>query len=127
MENGNDTDVFRDYEMTYYRPTREEPEESAEPDNPLAYITIKDYIRWTDNRGNNEYKVKNVYHTQTYYPAWVDENQLTFTVSAWPTMPSTKANSIRESIREASTSYSILSDTAMWTTAPMWMITRPLT
>ena len=78
VENGNDTDVFRDYEMTYYRPTREEPEESAEPDNPLAYITIKDYIRWTDNRGNNEYKVKNVYHTQTYYPAWVDENQLTF-------------------------------------------------
>lgn len=66
VENGNDTDVFRDYEMTYYRPTREEPEESAEPDNPLAYITIKDYIRWTDNRGNNEYKVKNVYTLPKY-------------------------------------------------------------
>lgn len=77
-ENGNDTRVFRDYEMTYYRPTKEKPETSGRPDDPNASTTIKNYIRWTDNQGNEGYKVKNVYHSQTYYPAWVKENQLTY-------------------------------------------------
>lgn len=77
-ENGNDTRVFRDYEMTYYKPTKEKPEVIGEPDNPNAYISIKDYIRWEDNKSNNGYKVKNVYHQQTYYPAWVDKDKLTF-------------------------------------------------
>lgn len=78
QENSNDTRVFRDYQMTYYKPEKEEPEIAGEPDNPLAFITIKNYIRWEDNKNNNGYKVKNVYHQQTYYPAWVKENQLTF-------------------------------------------------
>lgn len=77
-ENKNDVRVFRNYEMTYYKPTKEKPEIAAEPDNPLAFETIKDYIRWEDNQNNSGYKVKNVYHTQTYYPAWVKEGQLTF-------------------------------------------------
>ena len=49
-ENGNDVNVYRDYEMTYYRPTKENPEIAAEPDNPLAFITIKNYICWEDNK-----------------------------------------------------------------------------
>jgi len=68
-ENKNDTRVFRDYEMTYYKPTKEEPEIIGEPDNPTAYMTIEKYIRWKDNKNNTGYKVKNVYHQQTYYPA----------------------------------------------------------
>lgn len=77
-ENKNDTRVFRDYEMTYYKPTKEEPEIIGEPDNPTAYMTIEKYIRWKDNKNNTGYKVKNVYHQQTYYPAWIKEEQLTF-------------------------------------------------
>lgn len=77
-DNGNDTRVFRDYEMTYYKPTKEKPEITGEPDNPNAFVTIKDYIRWKDNKNNSGYKVKNVYHNQTYYPGWIKENQLTF-------------------------------------------------
>lgn len=77
-ENKNDLNVYRDYEMTYYKPTKEKAESSAEPDNPNAFMTIKDYIRWEDNKSNSGYKMKNVYHTQTYYPAWVEENKLTF-------------------------------------------------
>lgn len=77
-ENKNDTKVYRDYEMTYYRPTKENPEVIGEPDNPNAYVTIQKYIQWKDNKNNTGYKVKNVYHQQTYYPAWVKENQLTF-------------------------------------------------
>lgn len=77
-ENKNDTNVYRDYEMTYYKPTKETSEIIGEPDNPNAYMTIEKYIRWKDNKNNSGYKVKNVYHQQTYYPAWIKENQLTF-------------------------------------------------
>ncbi|MBK5722317.1 hypothetical protein JGH11_15690 [Dysgonomonas sp. Marseille-P4677] len=77
-DNKNDLNVYRDYEMTYHKPTKEKPEISAKPDNPNAYMTIKDYIRWEDNKNNSGYKIKNVYHTQTYYPAWIKENQLIF-------------------------------------------------
>ncbi len=78
VENGNDTKVYRDYQMTYYKPTKEAPEIIGEPDNPNAYMTIEKYIRWEDNKNNNGYKIKNVYHQQTYYPAWLKDNQLTF-------------------------------------------------
>lgn len=78
QENGNDTRVFRDYQMTYYKPEKEEPEMADAPDNPLAFVSIPKYIRWEDNKNNSGYKVKNVYHKQSYYPAWVKEDQLTF-------------------------------------------------
>ena len=64
--------------MTYHRPQKEEPELDAEPGNPLAFATIEKYIRWTDNQNNEGYKVKNVYHNQSYYPAWVDKDELQF-------------------------------------------------
>lgn len=77
-ENGNDTKVFRNYEMTYYRPTKEKSEISGKPDDPNAYMTIQNYIHWKDNQGNEGYKVKNVYHTQTYYPAWIKQDKITY-------------------------------------------------
>ena len=77
-KNGNDVNVYRDYEMTYYRPAKEEPEIYAEPDNPLSFTIIKDYIRWKDNKNNSGYKIKNVYHKQSYYPGWIKEDELTF-------------------------------------------------
>lgn len=77
-DNGNDVNVYRNYEMTYYRPTKEEPEIYAEPDNPLAFTIIKDYIRWKDNKNNSGYKIKNVYHKQSYYPGWIKEDEMTF-------------------------------------------------
>lgn len=79
QESKNDTRVFRDYEMTYHKPTTEQPDNNdAEPDNPNAYISIKNYIKWEDNKNNTGYKVKNVYHSQTYYPGWVNTNKITF-------------------------------------------------
>lgn len=78
VDNKNDVNTFRDFEMTYYRPTTEQPEMPGEVDNPDSYITINDYIRWTNNQGKEGYKVKNVYHDQSYYPAWVSEDELTF-------------------------------------------------
>ncbi|NIG55713.1 hypothetical protein [Chitinophaga sp. Cy-1792] len=68
-----DTRTFRSYEMTYYRPTTETPGEVTD-----GYTTISNYIRWTDNQGQQGYKIKNTYHNQSYYPAWVKDDKLTF-------------------------------------------------
>lgn len=77
-EYGNDLNVYRNYEMTYYRPESEENDNQGEIDNPLSYVSIQKYIRWEDNQGEEGYKTKNVYHSQSYYPAWVQENSLTY-------------------------------------------------
>ncbi|MGI6073805.1 MAG: PKD-like domain-containing protein [Fermentimonas sp.] len=66
VNNKNDVRTFRDYEMTYYRPIND------------VSTTISEYIRWTDNKGQEGYKVKNGFHGQSYYPAWVDEDQITY-------------------------------------------------
>lgn len=79
IENKNNVTVYRDYSMTYYRPQKEEPDSHAEPDNPSAYISIRNYIRWKDNQQQEGYKVKNVYHAQSYYPQWIKQDELTFT------------------------------------------------
>ncbi len=63
---GGNLKTYRDYEMTFYRP---EVEDSSPRD---------EYIRWTNNKGEEGYKVKNTYHRQSYYPLWVKEDQITF-------------------------------------------------
>jgi hypothetical protein len=67
-----DVRTFRSYEMTYHRPTTETP------GTPQGHISIGNYIRWTDNQGQQGYKIKNTYHSQSYYPAWVKDDMLTY-------------------------------------------------
>lgn len=69
----NDVRTFRNYEMTYHRPTTETPD--GTPENSTS---IKDYIRWSDNQGQEGFKVKNTFHTQTYYPAWITDSKITY-------------------------------------------------
>lgn len=76
-DNGNDLNIIHDYEITYYRPTKEKAEQAAEKDNYKSFVTIPEYIRWEDNKGNSGYKVKNVYHEQSYYPLWIKEDSYT--------------------------------------------------
>lgn len=76
--NGNDVRVFRDYQITYHKPLRETPELEGDMSDPGKYASIQNYIKWEDNQSNSGYKVKNIYHTQSYYPAWVGDNTLTF-------------------------------------------------
>lgn len=68
----NDVRTFRNYEMTYHRPTTETP------GTPQGYVSISNYIHWTDNQGQQGYKIKNTYHAQSYYPAWVKDDKLTY-------------------------------------------------
>lgn len=76
LEKGNDVHTYRDYEMVYYKPKSETPEGGSPGSSSFA--TIKKYIRWTDNKGNEGYKVKNAWHGQSYYPLWINENQITY-------------------------------------------------
>jgi len=69
----NDLRTFRNYEMTYHRPVTETP-----AGTPQNNVSISDYIHWTDNQGQKGYKAKNVYHTQSYYPAWVKDDKIVF-------------------------------------------------
>lgn len=55
--------TIKEYEMTYYRPT-EEPSDPNEPN----------YIRWTDNQGQEGYIAKNSFHRQSFYPMWKSES-----------------------------------------------------
>jgi hypothetical protein len=55
--------TIKNYEITYYKP-------ETEPSNPVE----PDYIRWTDNRGQEGYLSKNSAHTQTYYPLWAGDS-----------------------------------------------------
>ena len=68
VENGNDVNLYTNYEITYYRPAKE-PETAEEKEQ---------YIRWEDNKGNSGYKIKNVYHNQSYFPQWFEGDKLTF-------------------------------------------------
>lgn len=65
--------TIHNYEITYYCPETEEGVESKE-----TYVTIKDYLYWEDNQGNSGYKEKNMYHHQSYYPQWINQDEITF-------------------------------------------------
>lgn len=66
VNNKNDVRTFRDYEMTFYRPVNDDE------------APIKNYIYWTDNQGQEGYKVKNGFHKQSYYPGWIKEDKITY-------------------------------------------------
>lgn len=63
------------YTITYRKPERgkvPEPDMSQQ----IADLT---YIPWSDNRGGSGYVSQVIYHTQPYYPAWLQEETLSFT------------------------------------------------
>lgn len=63
---GNDVKTYKNYEMTYYAP-KEEPNKAE-----------KNYIKWEDNNGQSGYKEKNAFHSQPYFPQWIENDKLIF-------------------------------------------------
>ncbi len=66
--------TLKEYEIVYSRPD-------------AAHIPVKDatgmltdtlYIPWEDNRGGSGYVAKNSFHTQSYYPEWIKEDNMVF-------------------------------------------------
>ncbi|RXK87208.1 hypothetical protein [Filimonas effusa] len=71
--NKNDVRTFRNYEMTYSRPATETP-----VGTPQNYTSIANYIAWADNQSQQGYKIKNTFHTQSYYPGWMKDDKITY-------------------------------------------------
>lgn len=71
---GNIVETYLDYSITYKKPAKE-PTTNEEKEN---------YIYWEDNQGQKGYKVMNQYHSQPYYPQWIEEEQLVFTGTCLP-------------------------------------------
>ena len=66
-------ETLHDYRITYYRPTAHVPEE-----DDTGYLDDTIYIPWADSEGATGYIAKNIFHSQDYFPKWVDGNELTF-------------------------------------------------
>ena len=62
------------YEITYSHPDGHQPVR-----DPTGILTDTLYIPWRDNFGGKGFVAKNMYHTQSYWPQWLDrEDVLTF-------------------------------------------------
>lgn len=63
-------DAIKDYEITYYRP---DSNKIPVKDKNISYASDIEYIRWSDNLGNTGCKMKNIYHSQNYFPEWLGD------------------------------------------------------
>ena len=77
VENGNWMKTVFDYEITYHRPEQEGPEVGSGGAGAGNFVLIEEYAFWEDNQGNSGYKVKNLYHNQSYYPQWIEADSYT--------------------------------------------------
>lgn len=71
--------TLKNYSITYRRPDGHDPV-------PDVSGTLTDtlYIPWTDSEGGHGYVAKNMFHTQSYYPGWIEEDEMTFTGTRLP-------------------------------------------
>ncbi|MDE6317306.1 MAG: cell surface protein [Muribaculaceae bacterium] len=70
-------ETLHNYQITYSRPM---PGHIPEEDD-TGYLDDTIYIPWSDSEGATGYIAKNIFHSQDYFPRWVDGNELTFTGS----------------------------------------------
>ena len=68
-------ETIHDYKLTYYKPSADHV---AEPDPTYKYITDRTYVKWEDNKGGTGYVKKNSFHSQNYWPEWIDDTELEF-------------------------------------------------
>lgn len=69
------------YTITYRRP---DPAKAPVPD-PTGFLNDTEYIPWHDSEGADGFVAKNIFHKQSYWPQWLDdEATLTFIGSCLP-------------------------------------------
>ena len=71
-----DGTAIYNYRIVYQRPLTETRD--VVQSELSKQITIEEYIPWTDNKGGSGFVHKNKFHQQTYYPQWVDADELVF-------------------------------------------------
>lgn len=70
----NASATIHGYRIVYYRPNSDK-----EPSPDITgTITDQTYIPWEDNQGSSGYVAKNMYHSQSYYPLWLKDDELVF-------------------------------------------------
>jgi uncharacterized protein YjdB len=67
--------TIRNYRITYYKP---DENKTPDPDPDYSPVNDRTYIRWTTNGHGDGYLYRNVYHSQPYYPRWIESNMLSF-------------------------------------------------
>lgn len=81
----NNSGAQKGFTITYFRP---DPDRAvnADPDPDDKAITDRTYIRYTTNRPGREtgYVQRNSFHTQSYWPEWVDAESLEFAGTRLP-------------------------------------------
>lgn len=68
------------YTVTYRRP---DPDHIPEEDD-TGYLDDMYYIPWEASTGETGYMAKNIFHSQSYYPLWVDDDTITFCGTCLP-------------------------------------------
>lgn len=71
--------TLKNFSLTYYRPG---PDHAPQWKNET--ITDAAYIRYLGSDGSDGYVEKNSYHSQDYWPMWLDSDRLTFTGTLLP-------------------------------------------
>lgn len=69
------------YQIVYTRP---DEDKEMDPDPDYAYVNDRTYVPWSDNQGNTGYVMRNIYHSQSYWPQWLDDTSLEFSGSRLP-------------------------------------------
>lgn len=69
-------ETIHSYTITYQR-SDETKEPVKDPSNPA--FTDVTYCPWTDNQGGSGFVFRNSFHKQSYWPQWIDADELTFT------------------------------------------------
>lgn len=73
--------TIHNYQIVYTRP---DEDKEKDPDPDYSYINDRTYVPWSDNQGNTGYVMRNVYHSQSYWPQWLDDTTLEFTGTRLP-------------------------------------------
>lgn len=74
-------ETLKHYEIVYERP---DPGKAPVPDPDYEYYSDTTYIPWSDNYGRTGYVIKNIYHDQSYWPRWIDRQELRFEGTCLP-------------------------------------------
>ncbi|MDD3063244.1 MAG: Ig-like domain-containing protein [Massilibacteroides sp.] len=77
----NRSGTIKNYDITYHKPDENKtpaPDNTYTDGSSTPYLTDTTYIKWTDNHGGQGYISRNMFHTQSYYPQWIDASQMMF-------------------------------------------------
>ena len=68
-------EAIKNYRLTYHKP---DESKVKVPMPGYPFINDMTYIKWESNQDNEGYLYRNVYHAQSYYPQWINEETLVF-------------------------------------------------